>query len=1490
MSSGSFSQQPQVQTILDNCRRQIRNNALLAGASSVCLVVVAGLLLAAGLDYLLPLPSVVRAGLLVALISAVVYVTYRNLFQPLRSQLSDQQLGAAVDLSAPELQESLATLISIESPEATKAEAGSDVMRRHLQKHVSKRITQAVPSEVVDLTSTRKRCGVAGLVICLAMVPVVLWPSISALLLNRLVSPFQNLSTVSNLYFEVADANRTVARLSDVEIVAVPKWRDEQSNDLPESVQLILTSNDGAIDSLSMLFDETQSAYVAVVSSISGSVDFRVSAPEVTTEVFRLNVVDRPIIQTAVMVDSPPIYTGRAVQTFDGMLGDMEVFEGSLLEIELTFNKPVSEAKLIWLGRDPMPVAESDLEEIKHDAMTGEEVILLDEDPDAPLGPEMIDIDALPTEQLGTLGPDGLSARFEFTAEAGGDFEFEISDEHRLLNIVGTSRHLTVTYDQPPQLKVGGMIDGDRFRPDDIVPLNCLAADDIGLGEVQLHYRIDDEVERIIPASDFEAGSLLTQTSFRIPLADLDVKDGSVIRLRVKAADERPTPGPQVAWSDMYSVTIDSNATAAGADALQAESEGMIAALKLLEKLLLEDEKKSRELSKQIRQEFSDESRAETERLSEKEQQQGSILQKLAEQVATHPLMKESADKLQELGEQLRQAVPDTLEEAANNERKEASRKMDDAAKQIQDVRNDLGREIKNIEKAARLEQELAELNRLALQADQLSKDSEQLDQDRQQAEAKPDELTEEEWNERLQDRQEGLQQKQQDLTEDIERLLRQQDELRKAAQNAQKQKLMELAEEVQKLADQQNAVAEGTQEEAREVGREANAIANELEQVRQEAQKLNQQVERLDDTQLDDPQGKPDTQRLQQAIQELRKGNLDDSRENVAKAAEETKQLKQQLNGEQPPAAARAKSDEAAKANGDEQTGEQQAGEQNGGEQPGDQQPSNEPPGDQSEKNAQADQAKQDAQQQSREQASENAQQVEDKLQSIEQRIQQLQSEKNLNSSTTSETGQPTEAERETSNAAGDPPHAQHAEGQQSDDPASQPGTGSASPQSAQPAAAQKPADNPTEQDQQVQAILSELQNAVESAQKLSESAAGDSAADSKAKRSASDSVERAEQGLQQAAAGRFNEAAKQLSRASSSASSASRQLDDESQQAEQQQAESLSQDLGRLAENLQGLQQDDASQIAAQQQTQSEVAQEAGQLPERLQELQETLEIPALQMQDQAQQTGRASKAAEQAADTSEQAAINLDQGNLQQAGLEGRQTAQKLQEVAEAARRASQQGGQQPSDVPNDVGQSVADALQQLQQAADAMQQSQQGQPASEGQSPSGPPEPGAQPGQPSDAEAGDGDSGQQPSDQQSGEQGEPSDSGSPNGPPSSSGQPSPNGQPKSGSKPLSDAAKSLAQAAKQSLPGQHRPSDPSNTNSQASSDAGNGSAALWNGLMPNSSAAVGTGKNWGQLVDELDTNTSGAMGTSRDTEYEALIRMYFREVAKATGKGK
>ncbi|MDG1894849.1 MAG: hypothetical protein P8J37_08070 [Fuerstiella sp.] len=1381
MSSVPLTDNPEVGELLNRCRRQIVRHTLLSGTATLLIVVITYLLTAASLDYLMGLPSTIRGVLLLSFCLICGWVGWKFMVAPLMTSVSETELGAAIDLSCPELNESLATLISIERPEASIGESGSAVMRGHLRDQVTTKLGQIESREVVNNSSTRKRCGAAVGLIVTAMLPFLLWPSGSGLLMQRMVTPFANLATASNLHFAVTDGNRTVARGTNVRIAATPGWRSKAEGVRPEQVELQLTAETGHTESLPMTFDEISGAYIAEISRITNAVQYRVVGGGARTELFAVNVVDAPEIQLAVMTATPPVYTGRAVERFDGMLGEMSVFERSTLEILLEFNKPVSYATLRWGVRDQRPLNETELMGREFDNVTGEEIF--DEDPMA----GFVDaVEPLATHVEGVLSPDRTAAVFTTTADVGGDFMFEVVDEYDLTNPLEPDRRIQVVYDRPPELKVSGIRDGDQFRPDDIIPVNVFSRDDIGIGELELHYRQNENVTKIISATDFDHGALEVTHGFRLKLTDFQATSGDSVTVRVRVADERPEPGPQDVWSNQFTIRVDNNAKAAGARAMEQETKELIDALKAMEQQLEKDAKKANDLGDTARKAWDDAAREQAQRLSEKEQQQGRILEQLAEEVATHPMMQESAVKLQDLGEQIRDDVPAVLDAATKQDRSEAPKQLQDAANQLEDVRRELQAEIAKIEETAMLEQDLAELNRLAIDAEQLAIDAEQLDLDRKDPARRPEEMSEQEWQQELEQRQQELNAERQQLSEALGQLLREHPELLDSAQRAQREQLTELAQQARELAKQQHRVATGVDEEAQQVGRETQQLAKDLEQVRQETTDLNEQMKKLTT-----PVKAADIDKLEAAVKELQLGNLAAPQKNADEVAAELQTASQRLVNP-------AKDDAAA----------------NEGDSP-----------------------QQVAQ---RKAAAEESAQLADRLEKISGQLQQL---------------------REQRNAAA---------------PVSE-----VPPDGAPPAAVTDPDELPQgdAQDGPVRDLLKRLDELAAAAAEVADGLQTDAAASDKSRQTAEQTTERAEQGHAQASAGRFSKSAEQLRQASDMAKQTSEQLNNPDQEDQRQQTQGMSDELRRMADILDRLQQDDASQAAAQGQSQQGIAQQAAELPQQLGDLAERLNLPELAMQQEGQQTQEAQQAASAAQQDSRQATSELQQGELQNAVESGRDTETQLNRLAELTEQAGQQPNDQPSPVPTEVGESVAEALQDLQQAAQAMQQpseqngeqqqsDQNSEQSSQGQQ--------GQPSQGDQAAAGEGQpAGQQSQGDQQGQNGQPS--------PGSPGQ---QGQP-SGAQQLSDAAQQLAQAAEQALPEQFNPgqmsdgSDPSTAGRDAM-----GNVSMWDGLVPDAAGGMAGSRNWGQQNEELDTETADGVAASRDSEYQALIRMYFREVAKAT----
>ncbi len=1389
MSSAVLSRSPEVIELLDSCRRRVACHAFLRGLATLLIAVIAYLLAAALLDYLIGLPSTIRAILLVSFFLVCGWIGWKFMVAPLMTSVSETELGAAIDLSFPDLHEGLATLISIERPEATVGEAGSAVMRERLRDQVAACLGQIEFREVVNTGKTKKRCGTAAGLIVAAMLPVLLWPSGSQLLLQRMITPFANLATASNLHFDVADGNRTVARGTNVRIAAVALWRTDSVGDRPEQVELQLTADTGHTESLPMNFDEISGSYIAEISRIANAVQYRVVGGGARTELFTVNVVDAPEIQLAVMTVTPPVYTGRAVERFDGMMGEMSVFERSRMEILLEFNKPVSSATLLWLLRDQRPPNEMELMDREFDNVTGEEIF--EEDPMAELVAAM---EPLATQVSGVLTANGLAAVFEMTADVGGDFVLEVVDEYGLINSSEPDRRIQVVYDRPPELKVAGIRDGDRFRPDDIIPVNVFVVDDIGIGDLELHYRRNEDVTKIIPATDFDHGALEVTHGFRLKLTDLESVSGDAVTLRVRVADERPDPWPQEVWSQEFTIRMDDNAKAAGARALEQETKELIDALKAMEHQLEKDAKKATELGEKAREAWDDAVREQTQRLSEKEQQQGRILEQLAEEVATHPMMRESAVKLQQLGEQIRDEVPEMLDAAASQNRSDAPQQLQESANKLEDIRRELQAEIAKIEETARLEQDLAELNRLAIDAEQLARDAELLDQDRNDPTRRPEEMSEQQWQQQLEQRQQQLNAERQQLSAELSQLLREQPELLESAQRAQRDQLTELAELARELAEQQQRVATGVDEEARQVAMETRQLAKDLDQVRKEANSLNEKIEKLNL-----PVAAADVDKLEAAVKDLQRGNLAAPQQNADEVAAELDTTGREL-------AIAAKDDATVNEN--------------------------DPP--------ESDPAPESPQQ--RAAAAEQSAQLADRLEQISEQLQQLREKRNLAALSygTQDDGEPPQQR----DAATDP--VELPQGERQDGP--------------------------------VRDLLNRLDELAAAAEQASDGLQADPETNDRARQTAEQTAERAQRGHEEASAGRFSKSAEQLRRASETANQTSEQLTDAVHEDQRQQTQGMSEELRRMADIVDRLQLDDASQAAAQQQSQQGIAQQAAELPQQLGDLAERLNLPELAMQQEGQQAQEAQQAAITAQQESQQASSQLQQGELKNAVESGRETEAQLNRLAQLAEQAGQQPNDQPSPVPTEVGESVAEALQDLQQAAQAMQQSseqassqqqsdQSSEQASQGQQ--GQPAPGDQ------AAAAEGPpSGQQSQSGQQGQNGQPS--------PGSQGQP---GQP-SGAQQLSDAAQQLAQAAQQALPEQFNPGQMSDGSqpSTAGRDA-MGNVAMWDGLLPDAANGVAGSRNWGQQNEELDTETSDGVAASRDSEYQALIRMYFREVAKA-----
>lgn len=1434
MSATAVSQPVGIAPLLRRCRQRAQLQSVIRGMADTILTLAVCILVGCLIDYLVPLPGLFRSVLLLLLIGATAVVFWRKLAGPLLRPFGNDELSAAVDLSCPDLHEGLASLVAFQKPGVSDAEAGSALMRRRLQRQVEAALQNVDEARIVDPRIMIRRCGIALLPILIMLAPALLWPSGSKLLLQRLLLPLANLSTVSNLYFEVPDGNRWVVLDSDVTFTAIPHWRTTAAGPIPDSVRVELRTTDGRVDQLPMAFNEVESHFIAKLPGVRQSLKYRIVGGGTESEWFEIQVADPPRITAALLTETPSAYTGRPIEVFDGAVGNIPVFERSELVLVIQFSKPVATATLQWDGYQPIR------SEIAVDELADESVPPELRNPMQGLAEAKSDSE--PPTIVPQLSADKRSATFQWSALGSGRFRVQATDELKLANPAEPERRLEVSEDKPPVLAVSGVTDQLELRPDDVLPLNCKVSDDVGVGSLEVRYKKNEDAERIEPAADFQRGSRSLEHPFRISLASLNLKTGDRLSVRIRTADERPIPEPNVVFSELWSIRINDKAEAVGTTALREEDQKLVDALKAIEQELVNDEQRAKELKDQLWKTWDDATQNSVRELSEKEQLQGRQLQELAGQVATHPLMQPQAEQLKNIAESVRDDIPRPLNEAVQSERNDAANKVQEAISELQRTREQLHQSIEQIEKLAQLEADLAQLNRLALEADRLAQQAKQLEHD--QAANTPEEgQTPEEHQQELQDRSRQLSADRQRLTTDLERLLQERKELLESARQAQSEKLDQLSRQMQQLAAQQQQLADSVQEESREAARDAQAVAEQLQSLLNEANQLSQQqTKELPDV------PRPDLSSLEEAIRDSHQGNLAQALQHATSAAEELRKSSEQLQ----------------------------------------QEPSGQP-------------------------IAQQTSQLADRLDELNQQISKLAQKRGANESMTA------------------PPTAPDADSATSSDPKA------GDPKAGDPVVGMN---DPQQQQQQQEAaaeLLARLQKLVEASTAISESLRSDPKANSPAAPGAERAAKQGSEALDEAMAGQFAKAAGKMEQSANESQQAAQQLTEQEQQDRRNQLQSLADEMKQLADTVRQLEQSDAAQAAVRQSTQQDIADQSSQLPETLNELSERLSLPALGMQQQWRHASESQQSADKAAKAGQQASNELKDADLQDAAESGRETAGHLNRAAQQAGRAAEGRQQEPGPIPSEVGDSVAEALHNLERArraardaessrrdaqaakdAQAAQEQQaQGSPSEQSQSgQNGMPGDGNSPpgsdtaadansdnpqtegvtkgdsqdGQPGKGQPGsgkpagsEGQPGNQPAEGQPGSE----SASSAQGEGQSQGQGKGKGE-SSGSQQLSDAAKALADAAKGSLPQEFTPGQVAGANGsnegKGGQAAGNGQG--WDGLLPGAMRSLaGPARRWGQVNDELDGEMRDASKDVVDTEYADLIRRYRRELARA-----
>jgi len=904
---------------------------LVKGCGSLLFV---GLILAAlflVIDFLVPLSGMIRFVFLATLTATIGWLLYHWLFVPLSRKRRWAELAFLIDRSFPALQERVSSTVELSMLTEQQQHISSEFMMNRLRHETDKRLSRVDLWECLSLNSMAYALVAAIVTSVVLSAPLFLNSGGYSLLWQRLLTPWANLDSASNLTFEVEQGDRTVPRGDDVFILARPVWRYREGK-IPREINLTWTDERGKTESREMSYDVRKKGYVGKIPQVLSPLTYVLYGSGARSRTFSIHVADRPRLVDVRLIIQPPAYTGMEPTLNEGAMGTIRAVQGARLFAEITFEHPVEKVEWRW----------NTLRDQIANEQGGDETGGSETDPEQTTSEQKFP----KTHLQGVLSDDGLSARIEATADMSDSFIFKADSADGLENINEPERMIQIIPDRAPRIDISGDRDPVQVRPDDIIPIDLSADDDFGVQEVQViveHLSAGLESPEILTWSSKKTGETAKEVydHLDLDLSQFELKGGDILGYRAVARDGRPIPEPNETWTSRRVVMISKDVAPLAGQIVEEYYEQMrrqVDAVKSeMTKLRRDVEEKRRELDpkpRDLARETVKEKRPDWLKdelsLSLKLEE---LSRKLRQRPITEQLSKQNAVPAQKLLDEAAQELEDFKLDKQSN----PVEMVRNHEKSLRDAESLLTRLRNQLDDAERIEQELVKVQQLARRARNLAKDAAQINQDQQNPQAAKQSATKKDNTEKNDTKQndsasqespeksaseksetasaeqpsqqpeqsetaslEKLQQEHASLSQDLEDLFKRRPELMQAAKNALLSDLAEISKKADQLAKQQNSLTESTEQFRQDTLQQQQELALELKQTEKIAEELAAKSE-----QESSKTASPvfDAAPAREAVKEQKQANLSDAMQAVQEAKEALKRFSQaQQNAENLP------------------------------------------------------------------------------------------------------------------------------------------------------------------------------------------------------------------------------------------------------------------------------------------------------------------------------------------------------------------------------------------------------------------------------------------------------------------------------------------------------------------------------------------------------------------------------------------------------------
>ena len=352
LSPGAKDGEPKLVRAIGRVRARYSLRLLVRGIAAVCLCLLVGTPVAAyGLDafrYSWGAVLVIR----VLFYSALLFATARFVAWPLwrgRRHTSEATMARYVEEHEPSLDAALRSAVDL-----GRGESGvSTALRAKLMEQVVARLESIdLPRQVERSEIRRAGLALAGVGV-LAVAGLVQAPAFVTHALPYLFRPFTTSGRSAPLFgITVTPGHRAIARGSDLEVAAALSGFGESVE-----VEMISRNGSGAWKRAPMSRDESSgaSSYRFMLLSVQEATEYFVEASPARSDVFRIDVIDRPYVKKVDLEYRLPAYTGLKPVRVENS-GDITTLAGATVVVSITPTTAVKAGRLAVQGDEARPV------------------------------------------------------------------------------------------------------------------------------------------------------------------------------------------------------------------------------------------------------------------------------------------------------------------------------------------------------------------------------------------------------------------------------------------------------------------------------------------------------------------------------------------------------------------------------------------------------------------------------------------------------------------------------------------------------------------------------------------------------------------------------------------------------------------------------------------------------------------------------------------------------------------------------------------------------------------------------------------------------------------------------------------------------------------------------------------------------------------------------------------------------------------------------